>query len=675
MENNESKTEESTTIIDATATSQLYTCDYCHKGYLNIDSFSCPHKICSICLFRRIFILNITELNGSSDSLKIKCSLCAEGEITKNLDELCELSSQKSTLFKEMAEKQGMGNSDNSNKCPEHHLFKDTLCLDCCEHLCKKCKSNPNNTHFKHNIMNNEKVSRVLKAEINNIPLKFKTKDLFEHNWNVICKKIKDSSQETFNETINKIEELTKALTDFKKEYETKYKIELTKIVKTLKVLKLFYFDYYFEKEEAPKGRDLDSLRYVNSINSELLNLEMSKDVTYIQKINDAKIILDNLKSNNNINFTTKFIYAKLKNNYNYEYEIKPAHDKFITSIFELKDDKLLTTSIDYSMKIWDEKDSTYVNSKTISKRCGCIISALQLDDDKILTSNNSNNAIYMWAPNPNDGYAIEQSLTLHSKPVVCMTKLKNGNLVTSGMDNLLIVWQKKDGGFYEEKQTIEEKFLVKKLVGLDKNKFGYTGDDGVLRIMAEKEETNDETNNPENNEENKTEENNNEEDKTEENKIEENKTQTGTKTIKYQKICELTRHQGKINCMCELKNGYLFTGGAKGTKNDHQINVWKPDGNDGYVHYQTLSGHKTDISDIIQLNDGRIVSSSRDRTLIIWKETMENDNIKYVQDEVLSEYPHGMYGLLQLRDGRICTITSNNSIIFWRKWGSLAYC
>ena len=47
----------------------------------------------------------------------------------------------------------------------------------------------------------------------------------------------------------------------------------------------------------------------------------MTKDVTYCQKINDAKIILDNLKSSNNINFTTKFIYAKLKTNYNFEYE------------------------------------------------------------------------------------------------------------------------------------------------------------------------------------------------------------------------------------------------------------------------------------------------------------------------------------------------------------------
>ena len=43
--------------------------------------------------------------------------------------------------------------------------------------------------------------------------------------------------------------------------------------------------------------------------------------------------------------------------------------------------------------------------------------------------------------------------------------------------------------------------------------------------------------------------------------------------------MSELKRHQGRINCMCELNNGYLFTGGAKGNnKNDHYINVWKPD-------------------------------------------------------------------------------------------------
>ena len=220
----------------------------------------------------------------------------------------------------------------------------------------------------------------------------------------------------------------------------------------------------------------------------------------------------------------------------------------------------------------------------------------------------------------------------------------------------------KKKNGLYEEKETIKEEYPVKKIVALRNNKFGYTGDDGVLKIMAEKEEQkNDET----------TPEENNSIDE------DENKKKEEKPILKYQKICELKRHQGRINCMCELNNGYLFTGGAKGNnKNDHYINVWKPDDENGYVHHQTLSGHQTDISDIIQLRDGRIVSSSKDRTIIIWKVVIENENnIKYVKDEVLTEYPHGMYKLLQLKDGRICTITSNNSVIFWRRWGSLSYC
>ena len=666
METNGQPQAPETTETDALE--QVDICDYCNVGYQNLDVFSCKHKICTVCLFRRIFILNITELNGSSNSIKIKCSKCTEGTLSKNLDELSDLCTHKANIFKE--KKENPGSNDNSNKCKEHHLSRDFLCLDCCEQICRKCTVNIANPHYNHNIKSNDKVANILKAEIKIIPLKFTNKELFDHNWNVICKKIKDSSQETFNETITKIEELTRILNEFRKEYEQNYKNELTKIVKTLKVLKAFYSDYYDEKEDSEQGKDINSLRYINSINNELLNIDMVKDVTYIQKVNEAKLIIDNLKSNNNVNFTTKLIFAKLKNNFNFENETKNAHDKFISSIIELKDDKLLSTSFDYSMKIWEAKGSEFTNIKTISKRCGCIISSLKIDNEKILTSNNSTNTIYMWAPHSAEGYQIEQSLTLHNKIVVCMTQLKNGNLITSGMDNLIIIWRKKEGT-YEEKETIQEEFPVKKIIALKDNKFGYTGDDGVLKIMAEKEPNKETNNNGENNdEENKTEEN-----KTEENKTEENKNEIKTSNG-YEKVCELKRHSGKINCMCELKNGYLFTGGAKANnKNDHYIIVWKPDEENGYNHHQTLSGHKSDISDIIQLKDGRIASSSKDRTLIIWKAIIENESIKYVQDEILTEYPHGMYGLLELSDNRICTVTSNNSIISWRKWGSLVYC
>ena len=127
---------------------------------------------------------------------------------------------------------------------------------------------------------------------------------------------------------------------------------------------------------------------------------------------------------------------------------------------------------------------------------------------------------------------------------------------------------------------------------------------------------------------------------------------------------------------MIELKKNIIIKEKKrnKRKKNNH-IYIWKPDKEKGYVFLQKLSGHKTDVNDIIELKDERIISSSRDRTLIIWKGIKVENEIKYAKDEVLTEYPHGMFLLAQLKDGRICTSTSNNSLIFWRKWGSLPYC
>ena len=644
MEQNEANEENQPGEIEA----QLEYCDFCQNSSSNLDSLSCSHKICPICLYRRFFIQDISELEGLCDSLIIKCGKCPTGFITKSLDDLIELYNKKISLVKDLKEKQQYG---ILQKCSSHQLLKDHFCLDCYEHLCKKCSLNESNPHFNHNIMLVEKVAKNLKAEIGNIPLKFKTKDLFDHNWNILSKNFKESSTENFNETLEQINGLLKALEEFKKEYEQKYKLGLTKVVKTFKILKLFYGDYYTEKDEVINTKDVESLRYINSIKHELVKMEMSKDVSFFQKLNDAKSIIDNLRtSSNKFNFNIKIEYDKLKYNYNFEYEIKSAHDKFITSLLVLKDDRILTTAKDYSMKIWEEKTEQYTLEKTIEKRCGCIICALPIENNKILTSSITNNTIYMWSPNNNEGLSIEQSLTLHSDIVLSMIRLENGNLVSCGKDNKVIIWKKNEGGFYEEKQTIKEERPILKLITLKNNRFGYTSDDGILFIL---EESNEEK--------------------------------------KYVKICELN-HEGRILSMCEMENGYIFTGGTglNGKKNNH-IYIWKPEEGKGYVHSQTLSGHKSDVNDIIQLKDGRIISSSRDRNLIIWKENIVIDNnkneggenneknsenkIKYVKDEILSEYPHGMFLLVQLKDGRICTTTSNNSLIFWRNWGSLPYC
>ena len=167
-------------------------CDYCNKNTTYLDFFNCNHKICSICLLRRIFILNISQFNGSSNILRIKCNKCQDGTLSLSLDELIDLSSRKSRMISEINEMMIFGMNNDENKCKKHRLLKEFFCYDCCEFLCQKCE---NEKHLTHEIMAYDKVLKILKMEIKNIPLKFKTKDLFELNWNNICQKLKDSSQ------------------------------------------------------------------------------------------------------------------------------------------------------------------------------------------------------------------------------------------------------------------------------------------------------------------------------------------------------------------------------------------------------------------------------------------------------------------------------------------------
>ena len=80
----------------------LESCDFCPNQSLNMDHLSCSHKICPVCLFRRFFIQNISELDGLCDSFVVKCGKCKTGFITKTLDELIKLSEKKNNFIKEL---------------------------------------------------------------------------------------------------------------------------------------------------------------------------------------------------------------------------------------------------------------------------------------------------------------------------------------------------------------------------------------------------------------------------------------------------------------------------------------------------------------------------------------------------------------------------------------------
>ena len=129
------------------------------------------------------------------------------------------------------------------------------------------------------------------------------------------------------------------------------------------------------------------------------------------------------------------------------------------------------------------------------------------------------------------------------------------------------------------------------------------------------------------------------------------------------------------------MRNAYLISGGAyMSKKKDNNIIIWKPNDLDGFFHLKTLEGHKSDINGLIELKDGRLVSSSKDRTIRIWKSFMKEDKnkinmIQYQIDEILDEHKHGIYFLLQINDGRIISSTSESALVIWKDNKYLSFC
>ena len=647
-------------------------CYFCHRLQKDLDAFSCEHKICSICLFRRIFLNNIKELKNEKDEIEIKCK-CKEGTLIKNIDEIFEINNKKNIIYAEKYQNLNK-TSLEENLCVTHGNKDFTkYCIDCSEELCPDCLSNNADRHLNHKICPREEIINSLKKGLLETKLKLETKDDFENKWNGICNKIKEESQKNFDEAMIKIEEVAKAIIDFRKSYEEKYQIELTKIVKILKLYKLFYLDYYLQKKEAVDSLNINLLRYSKSINHELSNIEITKDEEFYNKLDDIKKSLYNLKEQKS-NFSAKFNFTNISHNYKIQQIIEKSHDKLINGIFEIENNKILTGALDFTMKIFQEKNDKFENIKVIKGLCGAICCMTQLNDGSIVTSAANNNNMNIWAKKGDNNYIIKQSLSAHSKPVLSFAQLENGKIISGGWDNLIIIWDKDKSGSYIEKQRIKDKKPITKITSLTNNRFAFTSDNRI-RIMIQK------------NLKEKNEEQNNENKKGILDDVFDDL--DFNQDVEYDKdeenefiICfQLTKHIGRVRAMLQLKCGYLLSGsGEMGRKKESIIIVWKPNDLDGFYYVQSLHGHKSDINGLIELKDGRIASSSKDRTIRIWRrfDTIDKNNhnvINFEVNEILNEYPHGIYGLIQLNDGRILSSTSEFSLIVWKDNKFLSYC
>jgi len=195
-------------------------------------------------------------------------------------------------------------------------------------------------------------------------------------------------------------------------------------------------------KKKYQESNVINFLKYINSISNETSSIEITRSETIFKELESIKTSINLLKFEDS-SFTIKLNLKKIKKGYKIDQIIEKSHDKLLNDIFEIDDNKILTGSLDSYMKIWKEISNKFENIKIIKGNCGAIYSMTQLLNGNILTTAGNNN-IYIWSKkDKEDGYIVSQSLSSLTKSILTAAQIQNDKLITGGIDNLIIIRDK----------------------------------------------------------------------------------------------------------------------------------------------------------------------------------------------------------------------------------------
>lgn len=621
--------------------SEAKICDFCHRPFPKLHEFSkCAHKICTICLFQQIFIHHIHEFQGY-DYIHVKCK-CDIGELDQSIQDVLDLLEAKVQLNKK---NEGNLTKEELSKCNIHpNNYLNYYCVDCFIPVCKTCVDQIVNDHHAHRVLPYGKLKKIIRDDINILPLKNKDITLFQQNIDMISKKFVEEVDKNFNNTLKIIDNMIKTAFDFRDNYIKSYKEDLTKYIQSFKIIRVFYMNYFNDKNIASNKENpcnnINLLRYINNIGYELMGAEISHNQEVTKKCTEVQKMLEEFVKQKTKYLKASFNFAKVPRDFRINTILSKQHEKPIKALVELNNERIVTAAFDFSIKVWkdDEEGNGYKLAQTIKGICGKVYCLLLLKDGRLLSSAQNNNSISVWEETEKDGFKITQTLTNHDQPVVTMAELPDGKIVSGSIDSKVFIWGQNSKKFFTKQRIEVETRPIHLVITLFDDSIAYTTDDGIIKLYG----------------------------------INESLSAVQSDLVEYYPVAQLKYHKGRVACMIQLTNGCLVSGGGSNQNaKDHHIIVWKQDGK-SYKTSQILDGHDADINSVCQLRDESIASASSDHTIKIWKQKLVRQEGKkpylmYELAENLTEYNHGLYKIILLKDDRLCSTSSDGSIILWK--------
>ena len=358
------------------------------------SSISHCHRMCPECLIRYIFIKQITLLEKPAKEYKFICP-CSKGSISLSYEQLIDLFQNKTiSNFKNKKEKQ----------CKHHSKIYSKFCKDCKVDVCDECIYESIEEHYEHRIEDKKILYDKLKNFFSTINLKNNSFDKFMETFNNICKQFREILEKNYNEILISLDQIINSLIDFRAKYSVYYKEKVINSVQTLKILKMFYSNYYYDIHKAEKGNDFRIYKYLNQINYELDEVNLINNKTNAnEKLELLKECSDYLNENINNILDITFCFRKVNNGFRKYQSIQRCDEKNLKRILKVNEHKIITCGEGYYMNCLEDNNGEFSAMSKIPVK-DKITAILLFKEGNILTSfgKHSHYNIQEWIINEN---------------------------------------------------------------------------------------------------------------------------------------------------------------------------------------------------------------------------------------------------------------------------------
>ena len=362
--------------------------------YFIDNSISHCHRMCPECLIRYIFIKQITLLEKPAKEYKFICP-CSKGSISLSYEQLIDLFQNKTiSNFKNKKEKQ----------CKHHSKIYSKFCKDCKVDVCDECIYESIEEHYEHRIEDKKILYDKLKNFFSTINLKNNSFDKFMETFNNICKQFREILEKNYNEILISLDQIINSLIDFRAKYSVYYKEKVINSVQTLKILKMFYSNYYYDIHKAEKGNDFRIYKYLNQINYELDEVNLINNKTNAnEKLELLKECSDYLNENINNILDITFCFRKVNNGFRKYQSIQRCDEKNLKRILKVNEHKIITCGEGYYMNCLEDNNGEFSAMSKIPVK-DKITAILLFKEGNILTSfgKHSHYNIQEWIINEN---------------------------------------------------------------------------------------------------------------------------------------------------------------------------------------------------------------------------------------------------------------------------------